>query len=64
MKSHFSPADYSADTDARKNVSFAVRGTGRAVRFSSSLPWLLAIMLSVGLWAGLGLSLWWFLHQT
>jgi hypothetical protein len=64
MKSHFSPADSSADTDARKNVSFAVRGTGRAIRFSSSVPWDLAIMLSVGLWAGLGLSLWWFLYRT
>ena len=60
MKSHFSPAD----TDSRKNVPFAVRGTGRAVRFSSPLPWVLAIMLSGGLWAGLGLSLWWFLHRT
>lgn len=31
---------------------------GLAVRYSSAMPWIAAIVLSVGLWTALGLAIW------
>jgi len=34
----------------------------KVIRFSSVKPWILAIVLSLGLWAMLGWFLWWLFH--
>jgi hypothetical protein len=34
----------------------------KVIRYSSLKPWILAIVLSVGLWAVLGWFLWWLFH--
>jgi len=34
----------------------------KVIRFSSPWPWILAIVLSLALWAMLGWLIWWFFH--
>jgi hypothetical protein len=58
VKSHFSPGTFSADTNTRKTVPVVSLDSGQAIRFSFPFPWILAIVLSVGIWVILGVSLW------
>jgi hypothetical protein len=57
-ESHFSPVGAQMDLPVA-----APDGTPR-IHFSVPMPWLLAIVFSIGLWTGLGWSLWWFFHHT
>jgi hypothetical protein len=59
VKSPFSLVDSSSktDTDAQNHPSAG------PLRFSSPAPWILAIILSFGLWVGLAELALWFLHH-
>ena len=54
--------NYPQDVDVPSNVPVASSRAGHTMRFSSPMPWILAIVLSLGLWAMLGVLLWWLLH--
>jgi hypothetical protein len=54
---------YPHDVDAPSDEQPVVRASsGRAMRFSSPMPWILAIVLSVAIWALIGWSVWRFTH--
>jgi predicted ferric reductase len=54
---------YPHDVDAPSSDEPVARASsGRAMRFSSPMPWILAIMLSVAIWALIGWSVWRFMH--
>jgi hypothetical protein len=50
------------DVDAPLKSPGVVTQPGHAIAFSSPMPWLLAIVLSVAMWAALGWSVWRFVH--
>jgi hypothetical protein len=58
VKSQFLPDSFSADTNTRTNLPAMSHDSGHAMRFSSPFPWILAIVLSVGIWVVLGVSIW------
>jgi hypothetical protein len=49
---------FSEDVNAKPKLPGVVTEPSRAIAFSSPMPWLLAIVLSLGIWAVLGWSVW------
>lgn len=47
--------------DDFKVVQVIPTEAGIAVRYSSAMPWISAVLLSVGIWSALGLVIWRFL---
>jgi hypothetical protein len=63
VKSRFSPSEFRQDVDAPVELPAATTDPGQQViQFSSPMPWVLAIVLSVALWAVLGWVIWRFIH--
>jgi hypothetical protein len=50
------------DVDAPTELPGGMTGLGRDIAFSSPMPWLLAMALSVAIWVVLGWSVWRFVH--
>jgi hypothetical protein len=46
-----------------RHLSIGTIETSEVIRFSSPMPWVLAIVLSVAIWAVMGWSIWWFVHR-
>jgi hypothetical protein len=63
VRSHFSSDESPVSVDILTNLLVATTDFGQAIRFSSPMPWVLAIVLSVGLWTVLGLSIWWLINR-
>jgi hypothetical protein len=55
---HFSPVG------AQTDLPVAAPDGTPCIQFSAPMVRLLAIVLSIGLWTGLGWSLWWFFHHS
>ena len=51
-----------AETANPGKVEAETVNPNKVIRFSSLKPWILAIVLSLGLWAMLGWFLWWLFH--
>ena len=51
-----------AETANPGKVEAETVNPNKVIRYSSLKPWILAIVLSVGLWAVLGWFLWWLFH--
>jgi hypothetical protein len=59
VKSYFSPELFSVDDlDIQNDLPATPGDDSRTIRFSPPLPWILAIAVSVGIWAALGISIW------
>jgi hypothetical protein len=56
-------ASHFSSPDALTNLLAAPADVASSVRFSSLAPWVLAVVLSLGLWAVLGLSIWCLVHR-
>jgi hypothetical protein len=61
-KSRPSPAEFRQDVDARAELPAATTDPGQVIQFSSPMPWVLAIVLSVAIWAVMGWLLWRYIH--
>jgi hypothetical protein len=57
-----SPPHLEAETVNPGKVEGETVNPNKVIRFSSPKPWILAIVLSLGLWAMLGCFLWWLFH--
>jgi hypothetical protein len=53
---------YPQDVDAPSKAPVGSTSSDRELRFSSPMPWILAIALSIALWAVIGWLIWRFLH--
>ncbi len=51
-----------AETAHPGKVEAETVNPNKVIRYSSLKPWILAIVLSLGLWAVLGWFLWWLFH--
>jgi len=51
-----------AETAKPGKVEAETVNPNKVIRYSSLKPWILAIVLSLGLWAVLGWFLWWLFH--
>ena len=54
--------NYPQDVDVPSNVPVASSRAGHTIRFSSPMPWILAIVLSLAIWAAIGWSVWRYMH--
>jgi hypothetical protein len=62
VKSRSSPSEFRQDVDATAELPAATTSPGHAIQFSSPMPWVLAIVLSVAIWAVMGWLLWRFIY--
>jgi hypothetical protein len=54
--------NYPQDVDVPAKVPVASSNSGQTMRFSSPMPWILAIVLSLAIWAVIGWSVWRYIH--
>jgi hypothetical protein len=58
VKSRSAPSEFRQDLVATAELPVTTTNSEQAIRFSSPMPWVLAIILSVAIWAVIGWSLW------
>jgi hypothetical protein len=58
VKSRPSPSEFRRDLDVATELPVATTNSEPAIRFSSPMPWVLAIVLSVAIWMVIGWSVW------
>jgi hypothetical protein len=58
VKSRSSPSEFRQDVDAQAELPVTIASSDQPLRFSSPMPWLLAIVLSVAIWMVIGWFVW------